>query len=143
MAQTKEKNKWGCHADDHVKGAWVLTFSVGAMVVVQEGASWLFADAWEDYEKQIPEAERGDMIQAYYNRLTGDDPVVRDACALAWSKWEMATSKLKVHTAQPFSSLLRLYAHPLLSVGSTPFDSACTPPPLTLRRGSQALTAHH
>lgn len=62
----------------------------------QEGASWLFADAWEDYEKQIPEEERGDMIAAYYRRLTGDDPVVRDACALAWSRWEMATSKLKV-----------------------------------------------
>mmetsp|Transcript_35400 Transcript_35400/g.92625 ORF Transcript_35400/g.92625 Transcript_35400/m.92625 type:complete len:372 (+) Transcript_35400:47-1162(+) len=62
----------------------------------QEGASWLFADAWENYEKQIPEEERGDMIKAYYTRLTGDDPAVRDACALAWSKWEMATSKLKV-----------------------------------------------
>ena len=39
----------------------------------QKGANFLFADYFDDYEAAIPENERGDMMQAYYKRLTGDD----------------------------------------------------------------------
>lgn len=60
----------------------------------QEGASWLFPDAWEEYLAPIPEAERGDMISAYYERLTGPDPSVQLACAKAWSQWEARTISL-------------------------------------------------
>ena len=38
--------------------------------------------------------ERGDMMGAYYRRLTGDNELERLACAKAWSGWEMATSRL-------------------------------------------------
>ena len=38
----------------------------------------------------------GDMISAYYRRLTGDDEEEKLRCAKAWSTWEMATSKLQV-----------------------------------------------
>jgi len=62
----------------------------------QEGASYLFSDAFDDYLAPIPEAERGDMMEAYHKRLTGDDEEVRNRCALAWSNWEMSTSKLVV-----------------------------------------------
>ena len=60
----------------------------------QEGASWLFPDAWEEYLKPIPEVERGDLMSAYYRRLTSEDPAVRSAAAKAWSIWEGSTSKL-------------------------------------------------
>jgi proline iminopeptidase len=60
----------------------------------QEGASWLFPDAWEDYLAPIPEAERRDMISAYYQRLTGNDLAVQLACARAWSQWEARTISL-------------------------------------------------
>jgi proline iminopeptidase len=60
----------------------------------QEGASWLFPDVWEQYVGVIPEAERGDMVSAYYKRLTSDDQVVRLEAARAWSVWEGSTSKL-------------------------------------------------
>ncbi|MFO1088559.1 MAG: prolyl aminopeptidase [Hyphomicrobiales bacterium] len=60
----------------------------------QEGASWLFPDAWDRYLEPIPEAERADMIAAYYRRLTGDDPVERLRCARAWSQWEGSTISL-------------------------------------------------
>jgi proline iminopeptidase len=60
----------------------------------QRGASVLFADAWEPYLAHIPEAERGDLLSAYYRRLTSDDPAVRLAAAKIWSGWEGATSKL-------------------------------------------------
>jgi proline iminopeptidase len=60
----------------------------------QEGASILFPDAWEPYLNHIPEAERDDLLGAYYKRLTDDDPDVRLAAAKVWSGWEGATSKL-------------------------------------------------
>lgn len=60
----------------------------------QEGANWIFPDAWEHYLKPIPPEERGDLMQAYYKRLTSEDPQVRLEAAKAWSIWEGSTSKL-------------------------------------------------
>ena len=60
----------------------------------QEGASWIFPDVWEQYVNVIPEDERGDMVTAFYRRLTSDDPAVRLEAAKAWSVWEASTSKL-------------------------------------------------
>jgi len=54
----------------------------------QEGASWLLPEAWQGYLAPIPEAERGDLIGAYYKRLTGPDQALRLAAAQAWSTWE-------------------------------------------------------
>ena len=60
----------------------------------QQGASWLFPEAFEAYEAQIPPAERGDMIAAYYKRLTHSDRQVQLAAARAWSVWEASTLSL-------------------------------------------------
>jgi proline iminopeptidase len=60
----------------------------------QEGASYLFPDAWEEYLKPIPVDKRGDLIAAYYHRLTNPDRQIRLEAALAWSIWEASTSKL-------------------------------------------------
>ncbi len=60
----------------------------------QEGASFLFPDAWEAYLAPIPPNERGDLMAAYHRRLTGDDPAVLDASARAWATWEASTSRL-------------------------------------------------
>ncbi len=60
----------------------------------QRGCSAIYADAWEHYLAPIPEAERGDLVQAYHKRLTSEDPVVRMQAARAWSIWEGSTSKL-------------------------------------------------
>jgi proline iminopeptidase len=60
----------------------------------QEGASWLFPDAWEDFLSPIPDTERGDLISAYYQRLTGTNREVQMACARAWSQWEARTISL-------------------------------------------------
>jgi proline iminopeptidase len=63
----------------------------------QWGTSELFPDAWEKYLEPIPEAERGDLINAYHARLTSKDPTVQAAAAKAWSTWEAATSYLYVN----------------------------------------------
>ena len=60
----------------------------------QDGASWVFPDAWHDYNAHIPEAERGDLLRAYYARLTSPDPEVQRAAAKVWSVWEGRTSCL-------------------------------------------------
>lgn len=60
----------------------------------QSGASYIFPDAWEGYLAPIPEAERDNLVAAYYKRLTSDDPKIRQTAARAWSIWEASTSKL-------------------------------------------------
>ncbi|MBD2100800.1 prolyl aminopeptidase [Leptolyngbya sp. FACHB-261] len=60
----------------------------------QEGASYLFPDAWESYLQPIPVNERHDLIAAYYQRLTSSDPQIQLEAARAWSAWEASTSKL-------------------------------------------------
>ncbi len=60
----------------------------------QQGADAIFPDAWEDYIAPIPTDEHGDLLRAYYTRLTSDDPTVRLAAAKAWSLWEARTSTL-------------------------------------------------
>jgi proline iminopeptidase len=60
----------------------------------QEGASYIFPEAWEEYLKPIPPEERHDLISAYHKRLTGPDPEIRLEAARAWSIWEASTSRL-------------------------------------------------
>ncbi len=60
----------------------------------QEGASWMYPDAWEPYLNHIPAPERRDLLRAYYTRLTSSDPAVQSAAAKAWSVWEGRTSCL-------------------------------------------------
>ena len=60
----------------------------------QEGASWIFPDAWREFLKPIPEAERHDLIGAYHKRLTGTDRLAQIEAARAWSQWEGRTLSL-------------------------------------------------
>jgi proline iminopeptidase len=85
----------------------------------QYGASQVFPDYWQQYMQIIPEAERGDMLQAYYARLTGDNDIERMAAAKAWSVWEgrcatlHANDALVDHFANPHMAMAmaRIEAH--------------------------------
>lgn len=66
----------------------------------QGGASTIYPDAWQDYLKPIPEAERNDLIAAYHRRLTGDDETEQLDAAKAWSLWEGRTSRLLIDQAE-------------------------------------------
>lgn len=72
----------------------------------QEGANWLFPDAWAGFVEPIPQEERGDMIAAYYKRLTGDNEAAMLRAARAWSVWEGGTVSLipSEERMQSFSS---------------------------------------
>lgn len=73
----------------------------------QEGASHLFPDAWEAFERLIPEDERADMIGAYHRRLIHPDPAVHLPAAEAWSVWEGSTLSLIEDPAR-----IRAFANP-------------------------------
>jgi proline iminopeptidase len=72
-----------------------------------QGASAIFPDIWEQYLRVIPGAERGDMIRAYYRRLTSDDESVRFEAAQAWSTWEASVLKLR-----PDQALINEFTEP-------------------------------
>lgn len=60
----------------------------------KSGTNAIFPDAWEEFVKIIPESERGDILDAYYRRLTSDDEKSSHEAARAWSIWEGSASKL-------------------------------------------------
>ena len=72
---------------------WELAWFYGE----SDGAGALFPDLYADFAAAIPPAERSEMMDAYYRRLTSDDPVVRSTAARAWSIWEGATSYLRLN----------------------------------------------
>jgi proline iminopeptidase len=60
----------------------------------QEGAGRIFPEAWQKYLEPIPVEERGNLVDAYYRRLTSTDRSERIGAARAWSMWEGSTSRL-------------------------------------------------
>ena len=67
----------------------------------QEGASHIFPDAFERYLAPIPAAERSDLLDAFYRRLTGDSPAVRAEAAAAWARWEGETLSIQGPQQRP------------------------------------------
>ncbi len=67
----------------------------------QDGASFLFPDAWARFCAPIPPDERGDMMAAYHKRLTHPDRRVQAEAAAAWSQWEGDTISIRGPEARP------------------------------------------
>lgn len=67
----------------------------------QDGASFLFPDAWERFTGPIPKGERNDMIAAYHKRLIHSDRKVQAEAAAAWSQWEGDTISIRGPEARP------------------------------------------
>lgn len=91
----------------------------------QQGANALFPDYWQEYEAEIPKADRHDMVSAYYQRLTSDNEIARMSAAKAWSVWEGRCSTLDPnpdtveHYADPHLalSMARIEAHYFINKG--------------------------
>ncbi len=58
------------------------------------GMRQFFPEAWHQFVSYIPAAERGDLLDAYWKRLTHDNPSVRMQAARVWSMYEGACSTL-------------------------------------------------
>lgn len=57
-------------------------------------AGQIFPDYFEYYKNYIPEEERGNLVEAYYKRLTSDDMKIRNEAGKRFSTWENQISKL-------------------------------------------------
>jgi proline iminopeptidase len=55
---------------------------------------FLFPEPWQAFAQFIPEAERDDLLSAYYRRLVHRDPAVSIPAAHAWSRYESSCSTL-------------------------------------------------
>ncbi|BBB31263.1 prolyl aminopeptidase [Neptunomonas japonica] len=85
----------------------------------QQGASAIFPDYWQDFICLIPKNEQGNLLSAYYQRLTSQNEIERMAAAKAWAVWEGRCSTLDPnpnivdHFADPHTalSIARIEAH--------------------------------
>ena len=60
----------------------------------QEGANNIFPDRWESFSAPIPVEKRDNLMQAYYEILTGNNHSKKIEAAKAWSTWEGSTVRL-------------------------------------------------
>ncbi|MEQ9673687.1 MAG: prolyl aminopeptidase [Roseovarius indicus] len=54
------------------------------------GAGRFWPETWEQFQRLIPEEERGDMIAAYHRRLFSGDRAEEARYGKAWASWENA-----------------------------------------------------
>ena len=60
----------------------------------QDGASRIFPEAWSGFLDIIDEEKRNNLMSSYNEIFKSDDKEKRLKAAIAWSKWEAATSSL-------------------------------------------------
>ena len=58
------------------------------------GVKRVFPEAWRAFSGFLPEAERSDILAAYYRRLSDPDPHIHMPAARAWGTYEGACSTL-------------------------------------------------
>lgn len=59
------------------------------------GMRQFFPEAWREFVRIVPPAERTNLLAAFHRRLTDPDPDVHMAAARAWSSYESACSTLR------------------------------------------------
>jgi proline iminopeptidase len=77
----------------------------------QDGASRVFPDYWQDFLAPIPEAERDDLVGAYYRRLTSTNELEQIQAAKAWSIWEGRCA-----TLHPNPKVVEHFGHPHVAI---------------------------
>ncbi len=85
----------------------------------KDGASRIFPEEWEKFLAPIPESESGDLVSAYYSRLTSPDYATRLTSARAWCAWESAIIRLlpripPVETDENIIAFARIECHYML-----------------------------
>lgn len=54
----------------------------------------IFPETWAPFVAHIPEEERGDLMAAYYRRLTSENEEVVVSAAVPWQMWEDSQATL-------------------------------------------------
>ncbi len=61
----------------------------------RDGANRIFPDGWEEFLRPIPGGQRERLLEAYHERLTGEDELARMGAAKAWATWEGSCATLR------------------------------------------------
>ncbi|SMF01080.1 prolyl aminopeptidase . Serine peptidase. MEROPS family S33 [Alteromonadaceae bacterium Bs31] len=77
----------------------------------QSGADRIFPDYWKEFTSLIPEEERGNLLKAYYLRLTSSNEIAKMSAAKAWSLWEGRCATLR-----PNPDVVNAFADPHLAM---------------------------
>lgn len=77
----------------------------------QDGIQHLFPDYFEEFVAPIPPSERGDLMEAYYGRLTSANLLERRRAAEAWSLFEARCSSLL-----PSQSIVEHFSEPDMAI---------------------------
>ena len=59
------------------------------------GADRIFPDYWKEFSSAIPDEEQGNLLKAYYARLTGSNELAKMGAAKAWATWEGRCATLR------------------------------------------------
>ena len=77
-----------------LRGIFLARVHEYAWLYGPEGVARIFPERYAAFLAPIPFAERHEILAAYHRRLMGSDQAVAERCALAWSVWEGAISRL-------------------------------------------------
>lgn len=107
----------------------------GIFLCEQEEMDWflygmktVFPEAWEQFAGFIPEEEQGDMLGAYYRRLTGENEKERMEAAIRWSLYEGACSSLLPNYETITTDEQKQHALALARIEAHYFKSQVIPP---------------
>ncbi len=94
------------YASRHPEKCLSLTLR-GIFLLSQEEVDWflygmghIFPEAFETFSTFIPEDERGDLLRAYYKRMTGPDKATKEQAGLTWEAYE---ARCASHRPRPYS----------------------------------------
>jgi len=132
---------WGstlslAYAQAHPERCRTLTLRGIWLLRREELDWWLYGmrliqpERWDEFAGHVPEAERGDLLEAYWRRLNAADRDVARAAAMRWSVYEGANCTLRPnpeflsHFEDPDVAwaIARLEAHYFRSGRFTPDD---------------------
>ena len=84
-----------------------------------DGIKTVFPKEWEDFRNFLPNNEREEILDSYFERLINSDPDIHGPAACAWTNFEAACStllpsvyrKLEPNSGHRFLALARIEAH--------------------------------
>ena len=84
----------------------------------KDGASRVFPDHWAKFASQVSAYKRDNLIQAYYELLTGADELECMAAAKAWARWEAVCA-----TLDPNPHLEKQFIHPHIALSMSKIET--------------------
>ena len=96
------------------------------------GMKTIFPEAWEEFASAIPDDEQGNLLKAYYDRLTSHDDKEAIEAALHWNAYETTCSSFFPRQETITSDDQRFYALAMAKIEAHYFQTQVIPPDKSL-----------